>query len=62
MSHLMQNPAISPPKATAGPHATLTPLESTLARLLITADSKGLTQRLNPLDATLTKKHREGAL
>lgn len=62
MSHLMQNPATSFPKATAGPYAHLTHLETTLARSLITADSKGLTQRLNPLGATLAKKHREGAL
>ena len=39
----------------------LTLLESTLARVLASVDSKGLADMLNPLDATLTKNRGEGA-
>jgi hypothetical protein len=35
-------------------------LESTLARNLISVDSKRLTEKLNPLEATLTKNQGEG--
>jgi hypothetical protein len=37
------------------------PLESILARRFVNADSKCVAQRLNPLQATLAEKPREGA-
>jgi hypothetical protein len=43
------------------PHSPLTPLEATLASHSISVASKGLTEYLNPLYATLTKMSGAGA-
>jgi hypothetical protein len=48
------------PKSTR--HSPLTPLSATLTNMPISVDSKKLTEKLNPLDATLTKNHGEGGI
>ena len=52
--------AVRPLRKSAAPYACLTPLESTLASCLISVDSKALTEKLSPLESTLTKARGGG--